>query len=198
MPAEVPVKCPHVEIQDFDNDGWSDIYISAAWKNDDGSVTPLILHHTGVKDGVPRFALPRQIDDKMVYYPAGPSADYNNDGRIDLFLINWFQGDNCHLLRNVTKAGNWTDVQVVGKGTTPMGIGTRVSVYEAGKAGDAKSLIGCQEIQTGYGYASGQPAIAHFGVGDRTNVDLVLEVPHVGKVSLENQLVNRRIKHESK
>ena len=198
MPAEVPVKCPHIEIQDFDDDGWPDIYISAAWKDDDGSVTPLILHHAGVNDGVPRFELPRPIDEKMVYYPAGPSADYDNDGRIDLFLINWFQGDSCHLLRNVTKAGNWTQVQVTGQATTPMGIGTRVSVYEAGNAGDPKSLLGCQEIQTGYGYASGQPAIAHFGVGERTRIDLVLDVPHVGKVVLKNQTVNQRIKNESK
>jgi len=198
MPAEVPVKCPHVEIQDFDNDGWPDIYISAAWKNDDGGVSPLILHHTGLKDEVPWFALPRPIGENMVYYPAGPSADYDNDGRIDLFLINWFQGDNCHLLKNVTKAGNWIQVQVFGKGTTPMGIGTRVCVYEAGKADDAKALLGCQEIQTGYGYASGQPAIAHFGVGDRTGIDVVLEVPHVGRVVLQNQPVNHRINQMAK
>lgn len=198
MPAEVPVKCPHVEIQDFDNDGWPDVYISAAWQDGDGSVTPLILHHTGVKDGVPRFELPRPIGEKMVYYPAGPSADYDNDGRIDLFLINWFQGDSCHLLKNVTKTGNWTQVAVSGRGTTPMGLGTRVSVYEAGKAGDPNSLLGCQEIQTGYGYASGQPAIAHLGVGERTKIDLVLEMPHAGKVVLANQLVNRRITHTAK
>ena len=198
MPAEVPVKCPHVEIQDFDNDGWPDVYISAAWKNDDGSVTPLILHHTGLKDGVPRFQLPRPIGERMVYYPAGPSADWDNDGRIDLFLINWFQGDSCHLLKNVTKCGNWTEVAVSGPGTTPMGIGTRVCVYETGKAGDVKSLLGCQEIQTGYGYASGQPAIAHFGVGERTKIDLVLEVAHVGKVVLKSQPANQRIKYETK
>lgn len=195
MPAEVPVKCPHVEIQDFDNDGWPDVYISAAWKDGDGSVTPLILHHAGLKNGTPRFELPRPIGEKMVYYPAGPSADYDNDGRIDLFLINWFQGDSCHLLKNVTKAGNWTEVQVTGKGTTPMGIGTRVCVYEAGKAGDVRSLVGCQEIQTGYGYASGQPAIVHFGVGERTHIDLVLEVPHQSDVVVKNQTVNQRVKH---
>jgi hypothetical protein len=197
MPSEVPVKCPHVEIQDFDNDGWPDVYISAAWKNEDSSVTPLILRHTGLKGGVPRFELPRPIGENMVYYPAGPSADYDNDGRIDLFLINWFQGDSCHLLRNVTKSGNWTEVQVSGKGTTPMGIGTRVSIYEAGKAGDPKSLLGCQQIQTGYGYASGQPAIAHFGVGERSKVDLVLDLPRQGKVSLDNMPVNRRFTNES-
>jgi hypothetical protein len=197
MPAEVPVKCPHVEIQDFDNDGWPDIYISAAWKGEGGSVTPLILRHTGLKDGLPRFELPRAIDESMVYYPAGPSADYDNDGRIDLFLINWFQGDNCHLLKNSTRGGNWVQVEVAGSGTTPMGIGTRVCVYEGGKPGRSESLLGCQEIETGYGYASGQPAIVHFGVGDRTKIDLVLEIPHAGRAVLENQAVNQRIRHKA-
>ena len=43
----VPARCPHVEIQDFDNDGWPDIYLSAAWL-EAGQVTPLIYRHTGV------------------------------------------------------------------------------------------------------------------------------------------------------
>ena len=30
----VPVRCPHVEVQDFDNDGWPDIYLSAALLQD--------------------------------------------------------------------------------------------------------------------------------------------------------------------
>ena len=94
----VPVRCPHVEIQDFDNDGWPDIYVSAAWL-DDGKVTPLIYHHDGVRDGVPRFSPPRPIAMPMVYYPAGPSGDFDGDGRLDLFLINWFAGNHSRLLR---------------------------------------------------------------------------------------------------
>src|SRR5262249_11800732 len=88
--AVVPVRCPHVEIQDFDNDGRPDIYVSAAWLDADGKVTPLIYRNLGVKDGIPRFAPPRPIGPGMVYYPAGPSGDYDNDGRLDLFLVNWF------------------------------------------------------------------------------------------------------------
>ncbi|MCH8923368.1 MAG: VCBS repeat-containing protein [Planctomycetes bacterium] len=39
IPAELPSKSPHVEIQDFDNDGWPDLYFSTAWLDKDGSIT---------------------------------------------------------------------------------------------------------------------------------------------------------------
>src|SRR5262249_36171760 len=66
----VPVKCPHVEVQDFDNDGLPDIYTSAAWLDDKGTVTPLIYRNVGIKDGLPRFEAPRKFDATMVYFPA--------------------------------------------------------------------------------------------------------------------------------
>jgi len=63
----VPTRCPHVEIQDFDNDGRPDIYLSAAWLDEDGSVTPLIYRNTGAKKtGIPQFAPPRPIGEPMV------------------------------------------------------------------------------------------------------------------------------------
>lgn len=185
----VPIKCPHVEIQDFDNDGWPDIYTSAAWMDDEGNITPLIYRHLGVKDGLPRFAPPRKIEGPMVYYPAGPTGDYDNDGRLDIFLINWFQGNHCRLLHNESAKKNWLQVQVVGKKMNRTGIGVQVKVLAAG----TKSLLGFQEITTGYGYASGQPAIAHFGLGDQAKVDVELRFPDGWKMIKSDVAVNRKI-----
>ena len=185
----VPVKCPHVEIQDFDNDGWPDIYTSAAWLDGNGSITPLIYRNLGVKDGLPRFAPSRKIEGPMVYYPAGPSGDFDNDGRLDVFLINWFQGNHCRLLHNESAKKNWLQVQVVGKKMNRMGIGTQVKVLAAG----TKNLLGFQEITTGYGYASGQPAIAHFGLGDQAKVDVELQFPDGWKMIKSEVTVNRRM-----
>ena len=175
MPAVVPVKCPHVEIQDFDNDGWPDIYLSAAWMDKDGSITPLVLRNTGVKDGLPRFVAPRPVEGEMVYFPAGPSGDFDGDGRVDLFLVNWFAGNHCRLLRNDSPKRHWLDVQVVGKKMNRMGIGAVVRLTRAGKPNE---LLGRQEVSTGYGYASGQPAVCHFGMGDVTEVDVEVRLPH--------------------
>lgn len=174
--AEIPQKCPHVEVQDFDNDGWPDIYLSAAWLDEQGNVTPLIYRNQGTRNGIPRFAPSRPIQGPMVYYPAGPSADYDGDGRVDLFLINWFQGNHCRLLRNTSEGGHWLKVSVRGTKMNRMGLGAKVSVYAAGKLGKSDALVGHQELSIGYGYASGQEAVCHFGLGrlDRVDVEVVL------------------------
>ncbi len=184
----VPARCPHVEIQDFDNDGWPDIYISAAWRDEAGNVVPLVYHNRGInaKMGLPRFFPSRPaglstIADSsgaMVYYPAGPSGDYDNDGRIDLFLINWFEGNHCRLMRNTSNAGHWLTVRVVGKTMNRMGIGAKVRVYRAGQLGKADALLGYQQVTTGYGYASGQPAVCHFGLGRVKEVDVRVTLPN--------------------
>lgn len=174
----VPVRCPHVEVQDFDNDGWPDIYISAGWKDDKDEVTPLIFRHGGIKDGLPRFVPPRPIKGPMVYWPAGPTADYDRDGRVDIFLINWFKDNHSRLLHNESSKRHWLDVQVVGKDKlNRMGIGCQVSVYRAGQLGKTEALLGFAEIATGYGYASGQPALCHFGLGDEQMVDISVRAP---------------------
>jgi len=173
----VPAKCPHVEIQDFDNDGWPDLYFSAAWL-EDGQVTPLIYRHQGLQKGLPRFAASRTVKEPMVYYPAGPSGDFDGDGRLDLFLINWFSGNWCRLLRNESPERHWLQVRVTGRRSNRMGLGAQIRLYAAGQMGNAQALLGCQEMNVGFGYASGQPAVAHFGLGDVTETDLEVRFPN--------------------
>ena len=128
----VPVRCPHVEVQDFDNDGRMDIYISAGWLDKDGTFTPLIFRNVGAKGSLPQFVPPRRIAAPMAYYPAGPSGDFDNDGRLDLFLVNWFRDNHSRLLQNNSKAGHWLDVQAIGRTTNRMGIGSKIRVYRGG------------------------------------------------------------------
>ena len=184
LPDHLTNKSPHVEIQDFDNDGWPDIYLSTAWLEDDKSITPVIYRNIGASGGVPKFKSNRtaKADDNIVYFPAGPSGDYDNDGRIDLFLINWFRGNHCRLLHNESAAANnWLRIKVVGKSFNRQGIGSQVKVYSAGGLGKKDALLGFQELTTGYGYASGQPAVCHFGLAKATSCDLEVRLPN-GKV----------------
>ncbi len=172
----VPTKVPHVEIQDLDNDGWPDLYTTAAWI-EDGKVVPLVYRNVEGK----RFEPSRPIQAPMVYYPAGPSLDFDRDGRLDLFLVNWFAGRRSTLLRNESPARRWLDVEVRGKTMNRMGIGAQVKLVKDGK------LLGFQEISTGYGYASGQRAAAHFGLGDVNRVDLHVLFPGGKTVVKGNQ-----------
>jgi hypothetical protein len=189
----VPVRCPHVEVQDFDKDGRMDIYISAGWLDEDGTFTPLIYRNVGLRDGLPRFVPPRPIKAPMAYYPAGPSGDFNNDGRLDLFLVNWFSDNHSRLLQNETAGRHWLDVQIVGRTINRMGIGSKVRVYRSGELGNDDALLGMQELSIGYGYASGQAAVCHFGLGAHTTVDVEVVLPNGQTKRDRNVKADRRL-----
>jgi hypothetical protein len=83
-----------------------------------------------------------QKEHKIVYTAPGPSCDYNRDGKLDLFLANWWVDSRSLLLKNETQGGHWLDVSIEGpKGVNRQGIGAVVRIYPAGKLGDAKSLL---------------------------------------------------------
>jgi hypothetical protein len=144
---------------------------------------------------------------KIIYMAPGPSADFDNDGRLDLFLPNWWPESRSLLLRNETPGGNWLQIHIAasgGKGpasggrqppgVNSNGIGSRVTMYTAGKLGQADARLGCQGIAAGYGYASGQPAMAHFGLGTETSVDIEVTLPHgKGKVLRRGVKANQRL-----
>jgi enediyne biosynthesis protein E4 len=212
------MKAPHVEFQDFDNDGWPDISTSLVMFAE-GKPHPVIFKHLGVQDGLPRFrADALSVNDfptaqdratrrsgdlfdrllqekKVIYMAAGPTADFDRDGRLDMFLPSWWKEAGSLLLRNETPSGNWLQVEVRNvAGVNSMGIGARIHVYPAGKLGDASSLLGCREIAVGFGYGSGQEAIAHFGLGDEKSVDLEIILPHqAGRLERKSVAANQRI-----
>lgn len=212
------MKAPHVEMQDFDNDGWPDLLMSII-KFADGQAHPLIYRNLGVKDGLPHFEervtalndfptaedkavsrtgafFDKMIQERKILYTApGPSGDFDNDGRIDLFFASWWPKAPSLLLHNETPGGNWLKVEVRGPdGVNRMGIGSVVRIYPAGKLGDATALLAHREIATGYGYTSGQEAIAHFGLGDVATVDVEVILPHgKGKLTRAGEKANQRL-----
>ena len=198
----IPMKAPHVEIQDFDNDGRPDLYASVVVFAG-GRPRPLLFRNLGASGGIPRFReealgavdfptdedrairgsgefFRKVLSDRKILYTApGPSGDFDNDGRLDLFLASWWLEAPSLLLRNETAGGAGLDVRVEGgPGVNRMGVGAQVRAYAAGKLGDPAALLGAREIAVGYGYTSGQPAAAHFGLGKETACDLEVLLPH--------------------
>jgi len=212
------MKAPHVEIQDFDNDGWPDIVVSVV-KFKDGKPCPVIFKNLGPRDGLPRFRddawavndfptdeektmkrsgqlFAKILEEKKIIYMApGPSCDFDRDGRLDLLLPNWWIESRSLLLRNETPGGHWLDVQVEGhSGVNRMGVGSRVNVFPTGKLGDASALLGSREISIGFGYCSGQEATAHFGLGRADRVDVEVILPHgKGKLAEKGVKADQRI-----
>lgn len=214
----LPLKSPHVEIQDFDNDGWPEIYTSIV-KFAEGRPYPVIFKNGGNKNGLPQFACDAlaandfptaedkaiassgkffdkmEAEKKIVYSAPGPTCDYDRDGDLDMFLPNWWVGLRSLLLKNETAQGNWLDVIVTGNDkTNRQGIGAVVKVYEAGKLGQKEALLGQREIVVGVGYASGQEAVAHFGLGKGEKCDIEVTLPHgEGKLTKKDVAANQRL-----
>jgi hypothetical protein len=212
------MKSPHVEVQDFDNDGWPDIYTSIVKFRGEES-HPLIFRNLGATGGEPRFQefalavndFPTPDDRKMeavgpffekmerehkiVYTAPGPSCDFDRDGRLDLFLGNWWVNQRSLLLKNESPAGNWLQVAVAARDRVNRnGIGAVIRVFPAGKLGDPSSLWCAKEIAVGYGYASGQEALAQIGLGKLGTCDLEVILPHgQGRIERKNVTANQRI-----
>lgn len=161
-------KASHVEVADFDNDGWPDLLTTAS--ADDGGRPAVLLNQGLGDDGVPRFAVPPGLGDPQ-YWVTGVSADFDGDGLLDVFAVEFEPSLPSRLWRNASEGGHWLDVEVVPDAT---GVGTVVEAYRPGGAGDPDALVARAEVIVGQGYGAGSPPVAHLGLGDVGEVDLIL------------------------
>ena len=171
----MPVKSTHVAIVDMDNDGRRDIVTAILYMDDQNRLQPVVLRNVGQPGAMPKFTRPP--NDRLVVYTApAPLADYDGDGKVDIFWATWWKNPHSMLFRNVTAGGNWLTVRVKGSGPklNPMGIGAVVRAYAAGKAGDTKALLQRQDIVVGTGYSSGEQALAYLGLGQAKTCDVVV------------------------
>ncbi len=167
----LPTKAPHVEINDMDNDGWPDLVTTAS--AGEGTV-PAIFRHNGLSGDVPTFSVPEGLGSAQ-YWVAGPTADVDRDGRLDLLLVEWEPGLPSLLLRNESASGNWLQVSM--DPDRSFGIGWLVEVFEAGGLDEPEALLGARGITVTQGYSSGVAPTAHFGLGEVSTVDVRLTAP---------------------
>lgn len=174
-PEGLHLKHGHVDVADLDNDGRPDILLAATWRASGASV-PFVCRNLGVSGGQVRFDVP-PVAKADAYYCAGPVADFDRDGRLDVFFASWFPQCPSPLFLNRSPKQHWLRVEVVGTSINRMGVGARVAVYRPGGLGRPEALLGCQEITTGYGYCTGREAAAHFGLGSLSRCDVEVVLP---------------------
>ncbi len=157
---------------DYDNDGFQDLFVAGGWylNSQYTSRTNFLYHNNG--DGTfsrLRFGSPaNEVGEAMGAY----WIDYDRDGFLDLFVQNHGAANlEAHCLyRNNGNANAWLEVNCVGTSSPRFGTGAKVRVL-ASISG--LPLWQLRLVDAGGTCLGGQSFIAHFGLGDATNVDLL-------------------------
>lgn len=152
-------------VYDFDNDGLLDILIFHG-----GLIHMVPQEHSlfrGLGDGkfadVSRTAGP-VLDTKTVARGAC-FADYDNDGKVDTFVVNL--GSPATLLHNATPTQNhWLAIKLEGTKSNRDGIGALVEVTTGADHQSAQRVAGS-------GYLSQDDSRLHFGLGSAAKADKI-------------------------
>ena len=154
---------------DYDNDGFQDLFVSGGEYDPISqnffSTTNLLYHNNG--DGTFTKILTGSPVTESGQFGQPTWVDYDRDGFLDLFVVD--QGNSAssadRLFRNNGNSNNWLCVQCVGTSSPRWGTGAKVR---------AKATIRGKEMwQLRLIDAGGFGFVAHFGLGDATNVDVL-------------------------
>ncbi|TYO97129.1 VCBS repeat protein [Geothermobacter ehrlichii] len=107
-------------------------------------------------------------------------ADIDNDGDLDLYVINW--GAENKLYLNNQNDNNWLKVKVTGSISSRDAYGTRVEVFESGKT----ELKAMREIRSATGFCAQSPKVAHFGLDASRRYDVVATFPSGLQARMDN------------
>ena len=159
---------------DYNNDGWKDLFcvnghvypeVTRLFKDVPYRQRPQLFRNRG---GGKFLEANREVglDDLQLPGRGGAFCDYDNDGDLDILIVNideqpvFLQNQGGH------KAGNWLQIKTVGVKSNRDGIGARVKVVAGG-------LTLYDRVRTGGTFLSGNDTRLHFGLGTSQIVDLI-------------------------
>ncbi len=118
---------------------------------------------------------------------AAASADYDNDGDVDIVVMN--SNQRAVLLRNDGgNNNNWIGIQLIGTKSNRDGIGSKIEL----KVGENTQIA---EVKSGSSYASGSEIRLLFGLGKTQQIDsIVVKWQSGNKQKLENIPANQILK----
>jgi len=173
-------------IFDYDNDGKRDIFVANGGAHHLYGHQDLLFRNNG--DGTFTDV---SLESGQYFHTkrTGRGAaygDYDNDGDLDIFIVNIDLKGTPVLLRNDGgNKNNWLTIKTIGTKSNRDGIGARIKVV----AGD---MVQIDEVKSASSYLSQADLRVHFGLGRHTKVDLVeIKWPSGVVQTLKNVRVNQ-------
>lgn len=159
---------------DYDNDGLLDLYVSRGFLDSDALVNPEEQPNALMKNnGDGTFSDVSSISgaDDIGIGRGVISGDFNNDGRLDLFLMNLgvqrgLSGVARLFINTLERDNNWLTVRPIGVISNRDGIGARITLKTA-------SATQIREIRAGGSQMSQSMTPAHFGLGSANTVEVL-------------------------
>jgi hypothetical protein len=124
------------------------------------------------------------VDDGLCF------GDIDRDGDLDIVGYNeTYPTRTLNVYRNDLAPQSWLNIRPVGLAGNNGAAGAKISIYAAG----TNQLLWCEQVAqydfqvatSYYGYGETE---RHFGLGNRTNVDVVVEFPGLGHVTRINTI----------
>jgi FG-GAP-like repeat/ASPIC and UnbV len=158
---------------DLDNDGDLDLFIVNAGFNGKAKQPNLLLRNEG--SSFTKFVVPVDSLEKWGRGDGALTADFDRDGRIDLFIVNGSgllpsnRGPYQLFFNRTRNHNHWINFQLVGGGkglTNRDAVGAKVKIQSAGSTLKTQ----WQYISGGSGSNCQSSRILHFGLGNSTRV----------------------------
>jgi len=105
-------------------------------------------------------------------------ADVDNDGDMDLYVVNWAAPNKLFI--NETNDKNFLEVKLTGVVSNVDAIGSKVTVTRNGK------LVAYRELQTASGFCAQNQKILHFGLDSANTYDVSVRFPSGRIATLKN------------
>lgn len=157
---------------DIDHDGDLDLY------EGDCKLANQLYINDGSGKFVDQAAKQPQLQCSTVRTKGTAFADVDNDGDLDLYVVNWGAPNKFYL--NEQNDDNWLKVKALGSRSNRNAIGAKVKLFSGEK------LLAVREVGSATGFCAQQPLVQHFGVDAKNSYRVSVLFPSGAEVSLND------------